>query len=202
MRICGRVRIENAICVSIHFNAYGNGSVWTSTSLRHTTDILLAPVAAREMSAGGHYTRDLSLLLNCNLNGFDFPRNNTGAFCVLRIEQDIVYSPAMKRTVEAYSISIIAFAVFANELGRNIFQFSIIPPQWLWQVTAYGILNQFFDNCIGQRISTIKWQEKAAFAVEINYIQITLNLEFTNAQSVKIHRPDFIKSCFLVFTKI
>lgn len=33
--------MENAICVSIHFNAYGNGSVWTSPSLRHTTDIPL-----------------------------------------------------------------------------------------------------------------------------------------------------------------
>lgn len=44
----------------------------------------------------------------------DFPRNDAYALCVFRIEQDIVYSSTMKRTVEAYSISIVSFAVFAN----------------------------------------------------------------------------------------
>ena len=33
-------------------------------TLRHTTDLLLAPVAAREMSASGHYTRGRSLRIN------------------------------------------------------------------------------------------------------------------------------------------
>ena len=33
-------------------------------TLRHTTDLLLAPVAAREMSASGHYTRGCSLRIN------------------------------------------------------------------------------------------------------------------------------------------
>ena len=33
-------------------------------TLRHTTDLPLAPVAAREMSASGHYTRGRSLRIN------------------------------------------------------------------------------------------------------------------------------------------
>ena len=53
---------ENSGCLNLDREAV-LGRVPPLT-LRHTTDLLLAPVAAREMSASGHYTRGRSLRIN------------------------------------------------------------------------------------------------------------------------------------------
>jgi hypothetical protein len=53
---------ENWVCLNLDGEAV-LGRVPLLT-LRHTTDLPLAPVAAREMSASGHYTRGRSLRIN------------------------------------------------------------------------------------------------------------------------------------------
>ena len=53
---------ENCGCLNLDREAV-LGRVPTLT-LRHTTDLPLAPVAAREMSESGHYTRGRSLRIN------------------------------------------------------------------------------------------------------------------------------------------